>query len=216
VDWKQKKSSLCIRCGKEETTTHVWQCTGMESGIKWLQTIKDLEKWLKSVDTSPELLNIIISNLTAWLFNTIDTTVRSPLEQSQDAIGWEYLIEGVMPIMWSNHQTEYYKSKNKQNNGFRWLVQVIQKLWLIAWDIWKLRNASVKTARKTQESNDLNQEIDKAFNTDHPYSSRFLFKNKYQTSLKSKPIPTRRLWLATLDAHRHTRTSNKRLMQTTI
>jgi hypothetical protein len=168
------------------------------------------------MDTSPDLRKTIITNLQHWLTDSIPSTNRTPLELAQDMIGWNYLIEGLVPITWSIHQQIYYKSKNKLNNGFRWLSQLIQKLWKIAWDIWQHRNNVTRAQRQLQESTEVNQAIVTAFTADHPHSSNYLFSKKYKDNILLKPVQSRKLWMATLNSHKKRANKAKRLKQTRI
>jgi hypothetical protein len=84
------------------------------------------------MDTAPDLQEAILKNMRHWIYGETIPSTRNPLEIAQDNIGWNYLIEGVVPMYWGDHQQQYYLKKGKTNNGFRWLVLLIRKLWLIA------------------------------------------------------------------------------------
>jgi hypothetical protein len=215
-DWKKSPTPNCLLCGDIETTNHVWKCTGKSAHDNWVLAIEELNKWLLKMDTSPDLRKTIITNLQHWLTDSIPSTNRTPLELAQDMIGWNYLIEGLVPITWSIHQQIYYKSKNKLNNGFRWLSQLIQKLWKIAWDIWQHRNNVTRAQRQLQESTEVNQAIVTAFTADHPHSSNYLFSKKYKDNILLKPVQSRKLWMATLNSHKKRANKAKRLKQTRI
>jgi Reverse transcriptase (RNA-dependent DNA polymerase) len=214
--WKKSDTPFCSRCGMIETTSHVWRCNDNDNIQLWEKHLTQLSEWLDNHHTEPTLKTTIINNLRSWLTYTPTNTFRNQLEKAQDLIGWDYCIEGVLPILWADHQNKYFQLKGKTNNGFRWLVLLINKLWLIAWDLWQLRNEATKSLQRRSELHDLNQRINKAFNQDHPNSADFLFSEHFQKSISSATTQTKKLWLETLDTHISREYKRKRLRQTKI
>jgi hypothetical protein len=61
--WKKRADSACPRCGKFEDAPHVWICHDQGADGIWDKALKELESWLKSVQTSPDLQYLILNHL---------------------------------------------------------------------------------------------------------------------------------------------------------
>jgi hypothetical protein len=181
--WKQLPSPLCHRCNQEESTSHVWNCKGGNSLGIWKESLKELDIWMKNVNTEPLLHSIIIKNLHTWISDSNGNQVRNELEKAQDIIGWKYVIEGVLPLAWSKHQDLYYKQKDKSNSGHKWLVNLIHRLWIIAWKLWEERNTHTHKIRKENRSIELNSEIQNILQGEQPHYCTFLFTTKVKESI---------------------------------
>jgi hypothetical protein len=138
--WKQKDSPGCPRCGELETTTHVLRCHHLEVQSLWDTTLSALDDWLKDAHTDVSIRNALIHNLRRWYHDTPLPINRTPLEQAQDDIGWDFVLEGCLSSQWAEHQSLYLQSLGKKTSGYRWLTALIRKLWDIAWDLWEHRN----------------------------------------------------------------------------
>mgnify|MGYP000032035169 CR=1 FL=1 len=73
--------------------------------------------------------------------------------EQQNDIGWQAMAKGWTTEEWAIIQQEYYKLIGSRKTGKRWLVEIIKKLWLIAWDMWEHRKsyAYKKTWANTAE-----------------------------------------------------------------
>jgi hypothetical protein len=60
------------------------------------------------------------------------------------------LLEGWASFEWSIAQQEYYKLIGSLKSGKRWMIALIKKLWLIAWDMWEHRNGILHEKENTQ------------------------------------------------------------------
>ncbi len=61
--WKLQQDDLCPRCGKPEDAAHVWLCHGEGADEIWEKAIKDLDGWLSSKQTDPDLQHMIVTHL---------------------------------------------------------------------------------------------------------------------------------------------------------
>jgi hypothetical protein len=50
------------------------------------------------------------------------------------------MLEGWLSWEWESTQQAYYTFTHSRRTGKRWLIQLIKKLWSIAWDLWEHRN----------------------------------------------------------------------------
>ena len=55
-------------------------------------------------------------------------------------MGWESAFEGKWHVGWAEVQETYFKFIGSQKSGKRWLVALIKKIWLTAWDLWEDKN----------------------------------------------------------------------------
>ena len=78
--------------------------------------------------------------------------------EQQNDIGWQAMAKGWTTEEWAIIQQEYYKLIG--------LVEIIKKLWLIAWDMWEHRNSILHNTEsvhsQTQEAQ-LNKKMCKLY-----------------------------------------------------
>ena len=53
--WKEWESPNCPRCGQFEDAAHVWVCSGSNAGDIWEKSLRDLNEWMSSVNTDPDI-----------------------------------------------------------------------------------------------------------------------------------------------------------------
>jgi hypothetical protein len=64
--WREWDTDNCPRCGLPEDAPHVWTCKGDGTGDIWIKAIQELKKLLRTLDTDPTLLHILITYLKGW------------------------------------------------------------------------------------------------------------------------------------------------------
>lgn len=90
--WKDWDHANCPRCGGLEDSVHVWQCRGASAVTAWSQSLLKREHWLHSVQTMPDLIDLIITYLSSWHRDTLDSLEAPPfallqLNRDQSSIG---------------------------------------------------------------------------------------------------------------------------------
>jgi hypothetical protein len=144
VRWKQRDSAACPRCGEFEDAPHVWICKAASTYPLWDKALQDLEDWMTTVDTDPDIQSAILHYLRAWrdnISNPHDTTAEvDSLVQQQSIHGWRLFFEGWTDIGWEETQQLYYSFLCSRRTGRRWVIALIKKMWQIAWDLWEHRN----------------------------------------------------------------------------
>jgi hypothetical protein len=148
VRWKFDTFAACPRCGtKEETPMHVWRCQGSTAQKIWDKNETELVKWMAKNKTCPAIAKAIRSRLRTWRNNTRQVHLRDfrfrglkEVILKQDRLGWDAAFEGKWHVGWAEVQETYFKFIGSQRSGKRWLVALIKKLWLTAWDLWEDRN----------------------------------------------------------------------------
>jgi hypothetical protein len=129
-----------------EDVQHVWLCQGMDSPKKWESTLTALEVEMRRLQTDPILVQIIISRLRTWQLSEEPADHDIPerykeVLQSQDSQGWSNFWMGLPSKGWQ--EIPHYHRIASSKTGPSWLIAIIRKQWLIAWDIWDYRNSIV-------------------------------------------------------------------------
>jgi hypothetical protein len=166
VRWKERVSPNCPRCGQLEDASHVWICSGCNSAEIWEKSLEDLEQWMSSVSTDPDIQDAILQHLKSWRAgNTTHINTAHDLQdliQMQEQMGWQSFFEGWIPAGWEEAQQAYYSLIRSHRMGRRWTVCLIKKLWNIAWDLWEHRNSILHQQDNCLSSSELavlNQKI---------------------------------------------------------
>jgi hypothetical protein len=96
--WKLRQGDSCPRCGMSEDAAHVWICHGERADDIWEKALKNLEQWLQSKQTDPDIQHILISYLCGWRLDQIPNEetffVFDDLIRQQSKIGWSRFFEG--------------------------------------------------------------------------------------------------------------------------
>jgi hypothetical protein len=149
-----------------------------------------------SIHTNPVIIKCIKENLTNWLIDTPTLDKRTPLETSQDDLGWDYFLEGFLSVEWAATQDQYYKQLGKKNNGQRWATEIVKKLWSVAWDIWVYRNGIAAEVNSQHTNNSLDCQIQTLRSTSLITNIRtHIFSEATQTFLKTATVGTKRSWI---------------------
>ena len=140
VKWQEKTDPHCIRCGKLEDARHIWTCQHSSSSDLWESELSELTKWLPSVQTSPYVIEALISGLRNWYTGTYERQ-WCPLHQSQNTLGWHNIMLGRFHNLWKITQSDHLLAICSKQSSSTWLAKVIIRIWKITWSLWILRNA---------------------------------------------------------------------------
>ncbi len=142
--WKQRESPDCPRCGDFEDASHVRRCHGSGADQIWLQSLEGFKVWMDKQDTDPDLSTLLIDMLQAWrtesAFHGNVPYGLNLLEIRQSELGGQALLEGQLSFEWEASQQAYLTFIKSRKTGKCWVVQLIQRLWDIAWELWEHRN----------------------------------------------------------------------------
>jgi hypothetical protein len=99
---------------------------------------------MHSVDTHPDIIETIHKYLSSWHSNSpfefvCPNTTYQALSDQQ-VIGGRRFFEGWVVKSWTDIQQHYYSLIHSRRSGRRWTIELIKRLWQIAWDIWQHRN----------------------------------------------------------------------------
>jgi hypothetical protein len=171
---KQWSTTSCPRCGEEETAEHVWTCQYPGANDLWEKAIEDLKTWCRREGTMPAIIEAVVNGLNGWRNNTDISQDRYYLEDkdvasafhTQSQAGWKHFFEGRPSRQWAQIQTTYFRdSLRSQQTGKRWLIELIKKMWNIAWDLWEQRNGMVHDKETQVQNEALKQEVEQLWNT---------------------------------------------------
>jgi hypothetical protein len=77
----------------------------------------------------------------SWRANDKETThstfLLEEIIQGQLKVGWRRFFEGWLSRGWTIAQQAYYHTIRSRRNGKRRTIELIKKLWAIAWDLWE-------------------------------------------------------------------------------
>jgi hypothetical protein len=148
--WKQRESAKCPRCNEPlEDVEHVWRCQGTESPQKWEAALAALSLEMRRLQTDPIVEKIIMGRLCTWQKSAKPTDSSTlPMQYKevlthQDNQGWINFWIGLPSTGWQEIQDAHYKRIASSKTGSSWLIAMIRKQWLIAWEIWDYRNGIV-------------------------------------------------------------------------
>jgi hypothetical protein len=168
---------------------------------------------MQSTQTNPIIIDTLHNNLLNWLLDKPHHSSRTPLETSQDSLGWHLLLEGIFASTWAETQNAYYIQIGKKNSGHRWLVELIKKMWKIAWDIWTYRNGIAEEVNKLASTKSLNQQITTTIETIAKLSTvsqPHLYSSKLTRTIKAGTNSSKRSWLLAINSHQQYLQKNKR------
>jgi hypothetical protein len=157
--WKMWQDDACPRCGEPEDAAHVWTCHGEGVDDMWDKALSDLEGWFNQRHTDPDLQHTILLYLKNWRKEE-EGPILTPffleeIVQGQSNIGWQRFIEGWIHREWTTAQQAYYQVIKSRRSGKRWTVELIKKLWAIAWDLWEHRNGILHETQNVVSKNEL-------------------------------------------------------------
>jgi hypothetical protein len=124
---------------------------------------------------------------------------------NQDRLGWEAAFEGKWHVGWAEVQDTYFKFIGSQKSGKRWLVALIHKIWLTAWDLWEDRNGVNANRRETANHLTLQSRVREEFQLGFAWlhkKSHRLFKQRGLLVLLAAETQTLESWLLRVESAR--------------
>jgi hypothetical protein len=150
--------------------------------------MKDLQSWMESVNTEPDLMDIMITGLISGREGTGNaTTCRHLVALQQNDLEWNVAIKGWWSFEWANMQDSFYRSTNSNRTGRRWMISLLKMVWQIAWELWAQRNKVLH-----QQENEIRDAEEEALNRQicHLYLKAYsALKNTTDGYLMTVPPP---------------------------
>jgi hypothetical protein len=207
---KERESDACPRCGEPEDIVHVWQCAH-DTDKLWTKALSDLQSWLDSNGSHPEITNLIIDRLSRWRSGdtTAASTPRIPwlqeLAKKQDQCGWRNFFEGFLLTDWYAIITLHLTRTRSRKSPRRWISALIRKMWLIAWDLWEHRNGYLHVKDSSILISQLDAQIAEQFETgvtSLDSDTKSLFQQGLPFIL-TRPMDVKQQWLRRVRAARN-------------
>jgi len=110
--WKLRQEDSCPQCQQQaESKAHLTQFQAMEAIQNWTTAIEQLEQWLISAHTAPDIQHKILDGLRTWQKgeNTENTPRTFEAAKEQNTLGWNLAMEGCLSKKWQAQQEAYGK-----------------------------------------------------------------------------------------------------------
>ena len=166
---------LCPRCGADETHRyHVIQCTHADASAIREKHLTELEQFLDTANTEPDLKEGLLSLIKAacadstWTPPATSVPLVTQTYLQQTSIGTAYVLDGFLCPSWATTQHAHLLSMGRRTTGTQWMSRVTRRIWQIAWDLWIHRRSvleSTDSANLPAVHLSLNTSIDLAFQT---------------------------------------------------
>lgn len=202
----------CPRCGVQgEDNVHVLKCPAATESWHRHQSALQLE--LRKLHTAPELANAILRNLNAWrsgtqpYFPSTNRWGERDAVQAQNTLGWTNFAFGRWHRKWAAAQYSYLQAQDSKLSKRRWIVAIIHKLYMTAWDFWDHRN-KVLHASSGPRATDETTQLDTTIRTEYALGPTGL--QNLDSHLLSNPIDallssrasTKRQWVQSIQLSR--------------
>ena len=141
--WNMKKDDSCPFCKQKETVDHKFQCSDNRAKTFRESQINLFITHLKVRRTNPTITKAIQQHLINWcnlkeeIPNGSSPSWYAVTEQS--AIGWRQFFCGKISTKWTDLQQKFWKQRNINKSSFLWSVELINRIWKVAWEIWNFR-----------------------------------------------------------------------------
>jgi len=205
VRWKQCSADQCPRCGlPREDKSHIIRCQHESATKTWDDALTNLKEWLKTEQTDPQLIELLLTELNAWRNNEPHSTT-SPVAQAQTAIRWDAVLDGWLSLEWQATQSAYWQQWKRRKSSKRWTSELIKKLLNVSWDMWEHRNAALHHSTLHQADiieSKINNQIRETFALglrDLPRDAFPLFHDTVEELLQ-KPRSYKEQWLDLVNA----------------
>ena len=205
--WAHSKCPRCLQT--EEDSEHITKCQGTGAPEQWKQSIEQLEKWMRTINTEKNIIRAVIQGLTAW--NADQPVEKENFSQSieltidqQEKIGWRNLLEGFPAKRWAEQQEDHLERTGSKRSSRRWKAALVKKMAEVTWQMWDHRNTvnnEKETATMSLEvNNQIREEYRKGFRNLSSAACKLAQQSKEM--LMNKGLSYRQQWLRTITANR--------------
>jgi hypothetical protein len=147
--WQPNRLEKCPSCPHSfEDRDHVIRCPH-QARHEWRQKfLISLRKTCDSINTRPNLQDILLTAIEAWFNDEIADFSRFPniystLIYQQNVIGWRQIFNGRLSTEWSSLQDDYLNDKGirtKKQTGQLWATHILTSIWDEWHVLWTIRN----------------------------------------------------------------------------
>ena len=215
---KEWQTDSCPRCSRQETVTHLPQCSSTSATNIWKNFIELLPDWLESNQTHPGITEVLPLYLQRW-HSTLPFPSQPLIETAPDIqealadqtiIGWDNFFLGRCALQLTEIQQIYASDHGLKRSGTRWMAALIKHVWGFLRDQWDDRNDILHAntiADERKGLHDLKREVQNEY--ERGITNFMLPEEKSlwqctKTNLLNRPAPLLRSWLGKARAARST------------
>jgi hypothetical protein len=145
---QDSRSKLCPSCQLcEETCQHIAQCPEEGHTLAFEQPANDMKRWLKSSNTHPFTRNLLLWYLhSRGSISCLDCApaldlppIMQRLAISQDIIGWDHFVMGMVSKQIAEIQSAYLLQSNSLQPASSWIAGLITQLLQVTHAQWIYR-----------------------------------------------------------------------------
>jgi len=208
--WNLRQQARCPRCScLVEDKEHIFKCQEASAVKQWNKALDDLDQWLQSQHSHPQIRQDIIHGLRQWHDDKPQcwTTSGSTAAQLQDTIGWGAVLEGCISRSWQEEQDQFWKAIKSRKSSWRWTTALLTRLMLTAWDMWQHCNKALHESdinRQAILEEEVNDQIRQVYTQglgQLPADAKHFMKCPL-TKLLKLPASYKNQWIASVDAAR--------------
>ena len=171
MSYRDNRCTKCPWCTVEvETTKHVLHCLDAGRVEAFHATTDYLDIWMGDMETDPDLMEILSEFVHERVSESMEaicfgqTSLFSALARSQDAIGWQRLIEGMVSAEIATLKEQHLQLSGSRMSIDWWMTALIIKLLEITHGQWLYRNVMVHDSTTgtliTKRNEDIQLEIE--------------------------------------------------------
>ena len=156
--WNFRPHDSCPFClHPHEDTEHVIQCQHADALQLWQDQFQKIEESLTKWDTEVTLKVAICQDLQAWRQKNHLTSINYLPQEIQKAvsdmrrIGYDRILEGLLPHSVIAVQQEYYDTKESRRSGKAWGKKVYTLFWNTLMALWAGRNEQLHKTDRIHE-----------------------------------------------------------------
>jgi len=210
--WGLRSMAQCPCCSHPiEDKEHIFKCPAESAQTQWNQLLEELDQWMQSTRTHPQLRKDIIDGLQQWLDQIPGCRqyiIGSTAGHIQDSIGWGLALEGCLALRWREEQEVFWKAFKLWKSSRRWTIALLKRLMMMAWDdMWHHHNKALHEEEVNKQSiqeDAVNQKIQRAYEQGPeglPINARKLLKRPLDRLLQF-PEYYKRQWIASMEVAR--------------
>lgn len=151
----KRNDPICPQCDQVERYNHTLRCTAIQAKKTYKKVQQSYADWLENT-TDPYIGQAIIKVLQATregrpakVQELWPDDVRQLVNQQQ-RVGGISFAEGRIHRQWEGIQAKYLEKMHSRRSPRRWVIQLIQKTWMVSWDMWDQRNDMVHNHKDTK------------------------------------------------------------------
>ena len=141
--WQFWDHSRCPCCGQDgEDVHHILRCPDPRMRTCFTEQLTTFRTKLEDLETDPDIIESLMAGITSETssFRTPDQDSCLDASTTQDGIGWQATLEGLLCSQWRSIQAQYYSTMESRRRSHTWAASVSLALLCITHRMWNTRN----------------------------------------------------------------------------